>query len=61
MKEKLSENIGKYIQKKVTINYKINPAILGGFITEIESMLIDASLKTRLHKMKHFLLQERGH
>jgi F-type H+-transporting ATPase subunit delta len=44
---KLKERVGR----DVTINAKIDPAILGGLTVKIGSTLIDNSIKTRLNTL----------
>ena len=48
LKEALRDNLGK----DVTINARVDPAILGGLIVKVGSRMIDNSLRTRLTTMK---------
>jgi F-type H+-transporting ATPase subunit delta len=39
--------------KDVTLDIKIEPAIIGGLVVKIGSRMVDASLKTKLNSIKH--------
>jgi F-type H+-transporting ATPase subunit delta len=39
--------------KDVTLDLKVNPAIVGGLIVKLGSRMVDASLKTKLNALKH--------
>ena len=42
---------------KVQIEQRIDPTILGGLIVRVGSKMVDASLKTKLQKLKTSLSQ----
>ncbi len=46
--DRLIKNLQKLTKKEVVINYKINPDILGGLLIELNSKLIDDSIKGKL-------------
>ncbi len=39
--------------KDVTLNMKIDPAIIGGLVVKLGSRMIDSSLRTKLNSIKH--------
>lgn len=39
--------------KSVTLNVKVDPAIIGGLIVKIGSRMVDSSLRTKLNSIKH--------
>src|SRR5215467_7331552 len=39
--------------KDVTLEIKIEPAIIGGLVVKVGSRMVDASLKTKLNSIKH--------
>jgi F-type H+-transporting ATPase subunit delta len=39
--------------KDVTLDIKVEPAIIGGLVVKIGSRMVDASLKTKLNSIKH--------
>lgn len=39
--------------KDVTLNVKVDPAIIGGLIVKVGSRMVDTSLRTKLNAMKH--------
>ncbi|KAK4782732.1 hypothetical protein SAY86_007106 [Trapa natans] len=55
LKETLQELIGK--GKKVKIQQKIDPSILGGLVVEFSQKVFDMSIKTRAKQMERFLRQ----
>jgi ATP synthase F1 delta subunit len=54
--EKLESETGKLLGKNVRLRSETDPTILGGCRIYIDGKLIDASLKTRLEKLKEKLL-----
>lgn len=53
LKETLQEIIGK--GKKVKLEQKIDPSILGGLVVEFGQKVFDMSIKTRARQMERFL------
>ena len=49
----LQAALEKWLKKKVVINYKIEPEILGGLLIECGSMIFDDSVKGKLEKLKN--------
>ena len=39
--------------KDVALNVKIDPSIIGGLIVKLGSRMVDSSLRTKLHALKH--------
>ncbi len=52
-------NLKKYLSKtmQVTIQNKIDPAILGGFVIQYGSKMIDLSLRGRLQQLRQTLYE----
>ncbi|PKI48879.1 hypothetical protein CRG98_030727 [Punica granatum] len=55
LRETLQDIIGK--GKKVKIQQKIDPSILGGLVVEFSQKVFDMSIKTRAKQMERFLLE----
>ncbi|KAL0346542.1 UNVERIFIED_CONTAM: ATP synthase subunit O, mitochondrial [Sesamum calycinum] len=55
LKETLQEILGK--GKKVKVEQKIDPSILGGLVVEFGQKVFDMSIKTRAAQMERFLRQ----
>lgn len=53
LRETLQDVIGK--GKKVKLEQKINPSILGGLVVEFSQKVFDMSIKTRAQQMERFL------
>ena len=52
----ITQLIEKNTGKKVIINSKINPSLIGGMVVQIEDKLFDASISGKLRKAKQELL-----
>ena len=48
----VSEAIKRAVGSKVSIDVKVDPALLGGLIVKVGSRMIDSSLKTKLQKLQ---------
>ncbi len=53
LKESLEELLGE--GKKVTLEQKIDPSILGGLVVEFSEKVFDMSIRTRARQMERFL------
>lgn len=51
-RRELTEALGSYAGKTVTMREKVDPAILGGLVVKIGSRQIDTSLRTKLNSLK---------
>ncbi len=56
MKEKITAVLGKAIGRKVKLNVKRDPGILGGLVIRIGDRQMDYSLRTRLQGLKRAML-----
>ena len=54
---KLEQSISKYSGKEVTISITIDPAIIGGIVTRIGSVVIDGSIHTRLNQIRQTIIR----
>jgi F-type H+-transporting ATPase subunit delta len=48
----VAEAIRKAVGSKVSIDLKVDPALLGGLVVRVGSRMIDSSLKTKLQKLQ---------
>ncbi len=48
----LEKTLGKYLNKKVQVNFTVDEQILGGIIVKIGSKMLDTSVIGRLEKLK---------
>jgi F-type H+-transporting ATPase subunit delta len=48
----IQEMLAKATRKSVTVEVKVDPAILGGLVVKLGSRMVDASLKTKLNSIK---------
>jgi len=54
---KLEKAISKYSGKKVSVNITIDPAIIGGIVTRIGSVVIDGSIHTQLNQIRQSIIR----
>lgn len=54
IQDRLAEDLGK----EIVLETKVNPALLGGVQITVNGMVIDGSVKGRLHKLRRFLLEK---
>lgn len=53
--KKLLQVLQKKTGKSIKLEITLNPSLIGGIIIHLESVIIDASLKTKLAKIQHIL------
>ena len=58
-RRQLSETLGTYARKRVTVRERLDPAILGGLVVKIGSRQLDTSLRTKLNSLKFALKEAR--
>jgi F-type H+-transporting ATPase subunit delta len=54
---KLEKAISKYSGKEVTVKITIDPAIIGGIVTRIGSVVIDGSIHTQLNQIRQSIIR----
>jgi F-type H+-transporting ATPase subunit delta len=54
---KLEEAISRYSGKEVTVNITIDPAIIGGIVMRIGSVVIDGSIHTQLNQIRQSIIR----
>ena len=55
--DKLEQTISKYSGKEVAISITIDPAIIGGIVTRIGSVVIDGSIHTQLNQLRQTIIR----
>ena len=48
----LGEQLRRAVGRRVTVDLRVDPSLLGGMIVKIGSRMIDGSLKSRLHRLQ---------
>jgi F-type H+-transporting ATPase subunit delta len=51
-RDRLGEQLRKAIGQKVTIELSVDPSLLGGLVVKLGSRMVDASLKSKLHRLE---------
>jgi F-type H+-transporting ATPase subunit delta len=59
-KQKLTESLGKLVGKKVVIESRVDPEIIGGVIARVGGKLLDGSTRSKLQALKKELAGARG-
>ena len=54
---KLEKAISRYSGKEVTVKITIDPAIIGGIVTRIGSVVIDGSIHTQLNQIRQSIIR----
>lgn len=55
---KLKQKLVKDVQKRIVLNKKIDPSIVGGMILVIANDMLDGSISGRLNKLRESLMEE---
>lgn len=55
--ELLTQNLERYLKKKVTLHVSCDPEILGGLVISIGDIRIDGSIKNKLEQLRDRLLR----
>lgn len=51
-REAVNEQLRKVVGRKVAIDIQVDPSLLGGLVVKVGSRMIDASLKSKLHRLQ---------
>jgi F-type H+-transporting ATPase subunit delta len=51
-RDTLSEQLRKSLGQKVTVDLRVDPSLLGGLVVKLGSRMVDASLKSKLHRLE---------
>ena len=57
--EKIKDNLASHLKKKVRLSPVTDPAIIGGFILQIEDLQFDASISSALKRYKKELINRK--
>ena len=51
-RDRIGEQLRKAVGKKVAIELRVDPSLLGGLVVKLGSRMVDASLKSKLHRLE---------
>jgi F-type H+-transporting ATPase subunit delta len=51
-RDSLGEQLRKAVGQKVTVELSVDPSLLGGLVVRLGSRMVDASLKSKLHRLE---------
>jgi F-type H+-transporting ATPase subunit delta len=49
---RVDEELRKAVGRKIAIDVHVDPSLLGGLIVKLGSRMVDASLKSKLHRLQ---------
>ncbi len=49
--------LGKLMERKVVVDHRVDPSIIGGFVARVGDLLIDGSIRQRLESLKKSLVE----
>ena len=55
--KKIELELSKNFQSKLKIHYEYDPNLIGGLIIQVGSIMVDASIKTKLKKLEKNMLE----
>lgn len=56
-RDSIAMGLGKLLKRKVVIDHKVDPSIIGGFVARVADMMIDGSIRQRLESLKKTLVE----
>ncbi len=59
-KKTLEDSLSKTVGRPVTVDAKVNPALIGGVVVTLGSLMIDDSIKTKLDRMGRAMKSDAG-
>ena len=51
-REAVNEQLRKAVGRKVAIDIRVDPSLLGGLVVKVGSRMVDASLRSKLHRLQ---------
>ena len=51
-REAVSEQLRKAVGQKVAVDIKVDPNLIGGLVVKVGSRMVDASLRSKLHRLQ---------
>ena len=51
-RERLGEQLRKAVGRKVAVDIRVDPGLVGGLVVRLGSRMVDASLATKLHRLE---------
>jgi F-type H+-transporting ATPase subunit delta len=51
-REAVDEQLRKAVGRKVAVEVRVDPSLLGGLVVKVGSRMVDASLKSKLHRLQ---------
>ena len=53
---KIKDELSKDFTKKVKLDYKYDPSLIGGLIIQVGSLMIDTSIKSKLKQLENKMI-----
>ncbi len=58
-RDSIATGLGKLRERKVVVDERVDPSVIGGFVARVGDMLIDGSIRQRLESLKKSLVEAR--
>ena len=55
--EKLKDDLIKYFNSNIKLNYKYDPSLIGGLIIQVGSIMVDTSIKNKLQQIQNNMVE----
>ena len=55
--ENIQKQLSENFTSKIILDYKYDPTLIGGLIIQVESIMIDTSIKNRLKQLEKSMLE----
>ena len=55
--DQIKEEISKHLGAKIKLNYKYDPSLIGGLIIQIDSIMVDTSIKNKLQQIENRMIE----
>ena len=56
--ENIQKQLSENFTSKIILDYKYDPTLIGGLIIQVESIMIDTSIKNRLKQLEKSMLED---
>ncbi len=54
---KIKEDLAEHLKAKIKLNYKYDQSLIGGLIIQIDSIMVDTSIKNKLQKLENKMIE----
>ena len=55
--DQIKDEISKHLSAKIKLNYKHDSSLIGGLIIQIDSIMVDTSIKNKLQQLENRMIE----